>query len=185
MFIRTAKEDHEKYFELLKACLIPRPIVLVSTLDEEGIYNVAPFSSCTTVATLPPMLCIAAGPYKGRKKDTVRNIELTHDFVVNIPDEKLADKVLITAQPFPPEIDEFREAGLTALPGIEVTAPRVAEAPVQIECRLEKILELGEIPDYLIIGRILAFHVREDLFNNYKIDFDRLRPLGAMKRYWD
>ncbi len=185
MYIKTKRTNYRRFFELLKACIVPRPVVLISTIDDKGIYNAAPFSSCTTVATLPPMLCFAAGPYKNNKKDTIRNIEIIGDFVVNIVDDALEEKMMITAKPFPPNVDEFKEAEITPLPGTETKSPRIAESPIQMECVLEKILELGEIPDYLVIGKVLCYHIRDDLIgNNDIIDYSQLKPLGNIEKSW-
>ncbi|MDO8674209.1 MAG: flavin reductase family protein, partial [Dehalococcoidia bacterium] len=123
-------------YKLLIGSIVPRPIAWVSTVGENGVFNVAPFSFFTSVCTYPPTVCFTAIRRAGEKKDTVRNIEFTGDFVVNLVTEELAEAMNISCGDYPPEVDEFQVAKLTAVPGDKVRSPRVAESPISLECKL-------------------------------------------------
>ena len=118
----------------------------------------------------------------GRKKDTVRNTDATGDFVVNVVDDALAEQMNLTSGEYPPDIDEFALAGLTATPSVKVTAPRVAEAPISMECRGAQIVPVGRGPHSLVIGEIVHFHIRDNLYDltTGRIDMHRLRPVGRL-----
>src|SRR5438132_7613937 len=126
--------------KLLIGCVVPRPIAWVSSLSEDGIPNLAPFSFFMAVCNDPPTVAFSSGRRAGNKKDTVRNIEYTQDFVVNLVDDALAEQMNLTSGEYPPEVDELAVTGLTAAPSVKVKAARVAEAPINQECRVVQIL---------------------------------------------
>jgi flavin reductase (DIM6/NTAB) family NADH-FMN oxidoreductase RutF len=135
------------------------------------------------VSLKPPIVCLGIGWRRdGRKKDTLNNIEATKEFVINVVDEGLAEAMNRTSAYYPPEVDEFREAGLTAVESRMVKAPRVAESPMSMECSLRQILQFGESPDggCLVIGEVLLFHVMDDLYVNDRIELSRLRHIGRL-----
>ncbi len=110
------------------------------------------------------------------------NIQFSKDFVINVVTENLAEAMNRTAAEYPPDVDEFKEAGLTAVPSDLVKAPRVAESPVSMECRLFQILELPPSPDagHLIIGQVVLVHASDDLWTGKDIDITRLRSIGRL-----
>ncbi|RPI09467.1 MAG: flavin reductase family protein [Zetaproteobacteria bacterium] len=176
-------------YKLLIGCIVPRPIAWVSTVDADGVNNLAPFSFFMGVCNDPPTLAFSAGPRSGGSgpgtaglKDTVRNLEATGDFVVNVVDDALAERMNRTSGDYPPEVDEFRVAGLTAAPGVKVRAPRVGEAPIGMECRVAQILRVGRGPHSLVLGEIVYFHLRDDLYDRQagRIDMHRLKPVGRL-----
>jgi flavin reductase (DIM6/NTAB) family NADH-FMN oxidoreductase RutF len=163
------------------SAIVPRPIALVSTADGQGGRNLAPFSYFMGVASAPPVLAISTVSRRdGQKKDTLRNIEATGEFVVNVVSEPMAEAMNLSSGDFPYGQDEFEHARLTPVAGVRVAAPRVAESPVQMECRLERILEVGRQPAYLILGEVLLFHVREDVMTEGRIDVAKLRPVARL-----
>ena len=168
--------------KLLIGCVVPRPIAWVSSLSDDAIPNLAPFSFFMAVCNNPPTLAFSSGRREDKKKDTVRNIEYTQDFVVNLVDDALAEQMNLTSGEYPPEVDEFALTGLTAAPGIKVKAPRVAEAPISMECRVAQILPVGHGPHSLVLGEIVYFHIRDDLYdpNTGRIDMHRLHPVGRL-----
>src|ERR671922_399457 len=168
--------------KLLIACVVPRPIAWVSSLSEDGIANLAPFSFFMAVCNDPPTVAFSSGRRAGHKKDTVRNIEYTQDFVVNLVDDALAEQMNLTSGDYPPEVDEFAVTGLTAAPSTKVKAPRLAEAPVNLECRAVQILPVGHGPHTLVLGEIVYFHLRDDLYNpnSGRIDMHKLHPVGRL-----
>jgi flavin reductase (DIM6/NTAB) family NADH-FMN oxidoreductase RutF len=180
MRIDPSKLDGEAAHQLLKGCVSPRPIAWISTIGSNGITNAAPFSCFTFVATLPPMICFSIEPRGGQKKDTLRNVESTKDFVVNLVSEELAEAMNATAEDFPPEVSEITAGGLTAVPSECVRSPRIGECPVSLECRVGQIVELGRSQHSLVIGEVLMVHIRDDLYHNGTIDSTRLRPLGRL-----
>jgi flavin reductase (DIM6/NTAB) family NADH-FMN oxidoreductase RutF len=172
----------QSIYKLLIGCVVPRPIAWVSSLSADAIPNLAPFSFFMAVCNNPPTLAFASGRREGNTKDTVRNIEYTQDFVVNLVDDALAEQMNLTSGEYPPEVDEFALTGLTAAPGIKVKAPRVAEAPISMECRVVQILPVGRGPHSLVLGEIVYFHIRDDLYdpNTGRIDMHRLHPVGRL-----
>ncbi|HXH11917.1 MAG TPA: flavin reductase family protein [Alphaproteobacteria bacterium] len=169
-------------YKLLIGCVVPRPIAWVSSLSEDSIPNLAPFSFFMAVCNDPPTLAFSSGRRAGNKKDTVRNIEYTGDFVVNLVDDALAEPMNLTSGEYPPEVDEFALTGLTAVPSVKVKAPRVAEAPINLECRVVQILPVGRGPHSLVLGEIVHFHIRDDLYNSKtgRIDMYKLHPVGRL-----
>jgi flavin reductase (DIM6/NTAB) family NADH-FMN oxidoreductase RutF len=169
--------------EIIMAMMQPRPIAWVSTVDAEGVFNLAPFSMVMNASLKPPVMCLGIGWRRGgQRKDTLRNIEVSKEFVINIVQEDLVEAMNQTCAEYPPEIDEFREAGLTAVAGSIVRAPRLAESPMSMECSLRQIMQFGESPDggFLVLGDVLLFHVKDELYLNGDIDLSKLRHVGRM-----
>ena len=174
-------------YKLLIGCVVPRPIAWVSTVDAGGVNNVAPFSFFMAITGDPPTIAFsssvrAVAPGAKVKKDTLRNVEATGSFVVNVVDDDRAEQMNLTSGDFPPEVDEFALTGLTAAPGVKVAAPRVLEAPVSMECRLVQVIPVGHVPHHLVIGEIVYFHVRDDIYDasTGRLDMHRLRPVGRL-----
>lgn len=184
MTIDPAREDPRNLYKLMIGSIVPRPIAFVATLSGDGVRNLAPFSFFTGVSANPPVICFAPmiRSSDGGKKDTLRNIEATREFVVNIVSEDFAAQMNMCAAEFPPEVDEFTQSGLTAVPSEVVAPPRVAESRIQFECRLVQVVEVSPRPlgGSLVLGEIVRAHVAEELFDDFRIDPDRLRPIGRM-----
>jgi flavin reductase (DIM6/NTAB) family NADH-FMN oxidoreductase RutF len=169
-------------YKLLIGCVVPRPIAWVSSLSADMIPNLAPFSFFMAVCNDPPTLAFSSGRRAGHKKDTVQNIEYTQDFVVNLVDDALAEQMNLTSGEYPQEIDEFALTGLTATPSVKVKAPRVLESPINLECRVVQIHPVGHGPHSLVLGEIVYFHIRDDLYNpsTGRIDMHHLHPVGRL-----
>ena len=168
---------------LLMSSVVPRPIAWVSTVGEDGVYNLAPFSAYCVMSARPAVLGFAAAVTRdGKKKDTLINIELTKEFVVNVVDETLAETMNITAAPYPPGVDEFNKAGVTPVMADLVNVPMVVESPIKMECRLNQILEFGEAPmvNRFVVGEILRIHVKDELLTNDEIQMDKLKAIGRL-----
>ena len=177
---RTMKS--ESTYKLLIGCVVPRPIAWVSTVGADGVNNLAPFSFFMGVCGDPPTIAFSSGPRAKDHKDTVRNAEHTGDFVVNIVDDDRAEAMNISSGEYPAGVDEFALTGLTAAPGVKVRAPRVVEAPVSLECRVAQIIPVGRGPHSLVLGEIVYFHVRDDVYEaaTGRIDVARLKPIGRL-----
>lgn len=169
-------------YKLLISTVIPRPIAFVSTVDSEGLRNAAPFSFFNVMSYDPPVvaLSIEVRP-DGAPKTTAANIRATGEFVVNIVDEPLAEKMNVCAIDFGPKVDEFLEAGLTPLDSVRVTPPRIGESPVSMECRRLVTLEFGNARN-MILGEVLYMHIRDDLVDAEKLYVDtvRLAPVARL-----
>jgi flavin reductase (DIM6/NTAB) family NADH-FMN oxidoreductase RutF len=118
----------------------------------------------------------------GCRKDTLHNIEATREFVVNIVSEDFAAQMNICSTEFPPDVNEFAEAGLTPVASELVRPPRVKESRINMECRLLQVVHVSAQPlgGSIVLGEILLFHVRDELIDNFRIDADKLRPIGRM-----
>jgi flavin reductase (DIM6/NTAB) family NADH-FMN oxidoreductase RutF len=168
---------------LMTDIVVPRPIAWVSTVNENGVFNLAPFSCYGLVSGMPMIIGFSVGSYRdGQKKDTLRNIELTKDFVINVVTETLAPAMNITAVTYPREISEFVKAGLTPIKADIVNAPMVAESPVKIECRVIQIIEFGKTPltNNLILGSVLRVHVADEFWNKATKRIEGLRPIARL-----
>jgi flavin reductase (DIM6/NTAB) family NADH-FMN oxidoreductase RutF len=167
-------------YSLLISTIVPRPIAWVSTLSREGVPNLAPFSFFSGVTADPPTLALAVGRRRGEPKDTASNIEARGEFVVNVVTRDLARRMVLTSADFPPEANEFEEVGLTPIPSERVAPPRVEESPVQMECRLERMVPIGRTETSLVIGEVLLFHIDDSVWNGTDVDVAKLRPVGRL-----
>jgi flavin reductase (DIM6/NTAB) family NADH-FMN oxidoreductase RutF len=178
-----AKLNIKDCHDLLVCAVLPRPIAFVSTIGADGVPNLAPFSYFTVLSSKPAVIGFGIGPQRnGGKKDTLANVESAKDFVINVVTEELAQAMNQTAGEYPPDVDEFKVGGLTALGSDLVKSPRVADSPVNMECRLLQILEFGERPriNSFIIGEVLRIHVKEAVLIEKVVKGERLKAIGRM-----
>jgi flavin reductase (DIM6/NTAB) family NADH-FMN oxidoreductase RutF len=182
MELDPRKISVEAVYKLLIGCVVPRPIAWVSTVDAAGVDNIAPFSFFMAVCNEPPTLAFSSGPRAGARKDTVRNAQASGDFVVNVVDDAHAEAMNLTSGEYPPEVDEFAVAGLTAAPGVRVRSPRLASAPISMECELRQVIPVGRGPHSLVLGEVVYLHVRDDVYDaaTGRIDLHRLQPVGRL-----
>jgi flavin reductase (DIM6/NTAB) family NADH-FMN oxidoreductase RutF len=177
----SSKQDIER---LLTGVILPRPIAFVSTISVDGVLNLAPFSFFTAVCPKPPTICFCNSirSRDGSKKDTLRNVEATGEFVVNIISEDIATQMVACSGEFPPDVDEFEVSGLTPIPSDLVKPPRVKECRVQMECRLLQVVTVSSEPGggSLVLGQVLRFHLDDGIVENGLVDPDKLRPIGRM-----
>jgi flavin reductase (DIM6/NTAB) family NADH-FMN oxidoreductase RutF len=186
MFYETAKNDHGLARAPFKSCAVPRCIGWLSTVSADGIDNLAPFSQFTNLTFDPPYVVVSINRTpRGERKDTTVNIEATGEFVYNIVPYALRDAMNITATSFPPEVDEFEKAGLTKAPCALVRPARVAESPVNLECKYVQTLVLpGESKSGtvdIIIGKVVGVHIDDSvILPDGKIDMETIKPLARM-----
>ena len=171
----------ERFNAVLTGVIVPRPIAFVSTVSHSGEVNLAPYSFFNAVS-YQNVVFSSSRNVGNKSKDTLRNIEETGEFVVNIVVDPIAEAMNATAAEFPEGEDEFGIAGLTHAPSQIVKAPRVAESPVNIECKLDQIVKLGsgDHEHGLVIGEILLMHVRDDIIDGHRIDQAKLMATGRM-----
>jgi flavin reductase (DIM6/NTAB) family NADH-FMN oxidoreductase RutF len=187
MLFDFATISPENRYKLLTSTVVPRPIAWVSTLDAEGRRNAAPFSFFNVLCGDPPIVGVGIGARpaehpSGPRKDTLANIRATGEFVVNLVAYELREAMNVTAIEFPSGVDELTEAGLTTLPSARVRPPRIAEAPVALECERFSIVEVNA-ERAIVLGRVLAVHVRDDAVLDAArghVDTPRLDLIGRM-----
>ena len=178
----------QSVYKIMIGSILPRPIGWISSIDEQGRHNLAPFSFFNAVCGNPPhvLFCPMIRGTDQNVKDSLRNVRATGEFVVNIVTQALAEAMNLTSTELPPEIDEFELAGLTPGPSAVVQPPRVAESPIHYECRVAQIVDIGDQPGAgsVVIGRVVHLHVDERvLFGGDKIDLNALQPIGRLAGY--
>lgn len=167
-------------YKLMGGLVFPRPIGLVSTLGPGG-PNAAPFSFFNVAAVDPPILMFSIGPKADTNKDTLTNIRHCPEFVVHLVSDVIKHKMNICAVEHPANVNEMELAKFATSPSLKVRPPRIVEAPVQFECRLLQITELGNIPYHLVIGEIVHMHLHKGLVNErYYVDAGKLDLIGRI-----
>jgi flavin reductase (DIM6/NTAB) family NADH-FMN oxidoreductase RutF len=183
--------NQKDIYRFLLSAVVPRPIAFVSTMSTEGVNNLAPFSFYNAVASAPPTVMFSiskrsGGALNGQNKDTLDNILSTKEFVVNASTEELLHQINKAAHDYAPGESEFEATALTAVPSKCVSAPRVKEAAFSMECRLMKIVEIGDqsVPGSTVVvfGEIIWVAVQEELLetSRLKIDPKKLHPLSRL-----
>ena len=173
--------DPRAAYRLLISIVVPRPIGWTSTIGADGSLNLAPFSFFNMVGGTPPAVLISVGQRKGHPKDTLRNVRETGEFVINIVNEELAAAMNETSGEWEYAVNEFERAGLTPAASIDVKPPRVAEAPITLECKVTQIVPVNGTTYTLILGRVLRLHIRSDLLRpNGLVDAARLKPVARL-----
>ena len=183
MKIDPSEMARKDFYNTLLAALNPRPIAWVSTVGADGVFILAPFSFFQAISAKPPVVCFSvASKRDGRKKDTLRNAESGKDFVLNTVNEDLAEVMNQTSAEYPPEVDEFKETGLTPIKSDRVKSPRVAESPVNMECQIKQIIQYGESPEFgsLIIGEVVCMHVKDEYCVDGQVDGWKLKNIGRL-----
>lgn len=178
--IDAAKISWQDQYKLMVGSVTPRPIALVTTLGHDG-PNAAPFSFFNAVGSDPAMLMFSVGDRSGKAKDTVRNIRETPEFVVHIVSDAIREKMNVCAVDYPYGVNELEKAGFTAVPSSRVRVPRIAEAPVALECRLMQIVELGRKPYHVVFGEVVYFHYHDGIVNDrFHVDVAAVNPVGRL-----
>lgn len=169
-------------YKLLSGAVVPRPIAWVSTISKDGVLNLAPYSFFTIASRNPPTLAISIGPganeRAGTVKDTLTNIRDQHEFVINILTASQGNHMQKTAEDLPSDVDEFEYAQLTPVDCEVVKAPRIAEAPISMELKMHSITQIGT--DHLVLGEVIRYHVKDELYETGKINLEKLAPLGRL-----
>ena len=179
MFYETEKNDHGLARPPFKSIAVPRPIGWISTLDEDGNANLAPYSQFTNLTFDPPYILISVNQtMAGERKDTTNNIH-------NMVTYDLMDKMNTSAAAFPPDVDEFEAAGLTKAESVLVKPYRVAESPVQLECKYVQTIRLPGTSSVgtadIIIGKVVGVHIKDEfILPDGKLDMLKIRPLARM-----
>lgn len=189
MYYEPGITPHGLPHDPFKSCVIPRPIGWISTVDEEGQDNLAPFSQFQNVTFDPPIVMFASNQNsRGQRKDTVRNAEATGQFVWNMATYALREAVNISAEELPHGVDEFERAGLSKLASRLVKPKRVAGSPIHFECTYLNTLRfpgsssMGTVD--VVFGRVVAVHIDDAYINDQGlVDVLKIEPLARMGYY--
>jgi flavin reductase (DIM6/NTAB) family NADH-FMN oxidoreductase RutF len=178
----TRDLDFSQNYKFLIGSILPRPIAVVSTVNENGTFNLAPFSFFTAISAKP--MIIAFSPMirtsTGQRKDTYKNILRTKEFVINMCPEELIDQVNLCSTELPYGEDEFLYSGLTPLASHLIQAPRLKESPIHFECILKDILDYGEEAGggSLITGEVIQVHLAEKIYQEGRLVTQNWQPIG-------
>ena len=189
MIFDPSEIPFQETHKLMIGSIIPRPIAFVSTRSKDEKNNVAPFSYFNGVCSKPPTIMFAPARrgWDGEEKDTLINIRDTEEFVVNIVSESFAEKMVMCATDFDSDVDEFEISGLTPTNSQKIKPPRVGEAKISFECKLNQIVEIGDGTagsGFVVIGTIVLFHIDDGIYDNGRILTDKLEPLGRLAGNW-
>lgn len=189
MYYESKNNEHGLPFDPFKSCVVPRPIGWISTISLDGVSNLAPYSQFQNLTFDPPYVMFAANQKtNGIRKDSTVNAEQTGEFVYNMATYDLREAVNLSAQEVPYGTDEFELAGVSKAPSTLVKPFRVAESPIQFECRYHQTLRLpgnssmGTVD--IIIGLILAVHIKDEFIRaDGKLDILKMHPIGRLGYY--
>jgi flavin reductase (DIM6/NTAB) family NADH-FMN oxidoreductase RutF len=176
--IELDRMDFDARYRILSGSVIPRPIAFVSTLNADGIVNVAPFSSFMIASVEAGYLAFSVGPSPSKPKETLVNIRRTRQFVINTVSENLASQVQLCGDEHPAHVSKVEIAGLRLMPSEKIDAPRIVEAKVQFECRLHRVIRFGD--SHMVVGLVLLIHVQDGIMVDGKIDPLRYAALGRI-----
>ena len=184
MYLDTREMSQRDAYRLLIGSVVPRPIGWVSTVSINDVGNLAPFSFYMAATGNPPTVVLSTSFREGEPKDTLRNVMEIPEFVLNVVSEAMGEAMNATSEEFPADVDELIAAGLTPAPSSRVRPVRVAEAPINMECKVVQLVPVGDpkAGSTLIIGEILAWHIRDEVFDaeRMRIRLDELKALGRM-----
>jgi flavin reductase (DIM6/NTAB) family NADH-FMN oxidoreductase RutF len=173
--------EAERY-KFMMGTVIPRPIALVTSLSSDGVLNAAPFSQFVVVSVTPPLLGFVAQEAEHGLKDTVRNILESEEYVINTVTEPMAAQVQVCSKSFPPSVSEVAEVGFHTLPSAFVRPRRIAESPVNFECRLLRPIRFGQQGSHtdLIVGEIIATHCAYGVVSGHRVSHQAMNALGRI-----
>jgi flavin reductase (DIM6/NTAB) family NADH-FMN oxidoreductase RutF len=184
MIIDVSSSDVVQVYHALVGAVAPRPIAWVTTIDGQGRVNLAPFSFFNTFGANPPIVVFSPVLRRdGSKKDTLKNLEVIDEFVINAAMEDLIAKVNATSRELPSGENEADLAGLTLQPATKVRPPRVAESPVHLECKVRQFISIGDGPiaANLVIGEVLLIHIDDSVLGPHgQIDPRKLRAVARL-----
>jgi flavin reductase (DIM6/NTAB) family NADH-FMN oxidoreductase RutF len=184
MIIDVAAADVVTVYQALVGVVAPRPIAWVTTINDQGRVNLAPFSFFNAFGANPPVVVFSPTLRRnGSKKDTLLNLESIPEFVLNAAVEDLAQPMNATAKELSYGQSEAVYAGLTLQPSTKVRPPRVAESPVHLECRVRQLMSIGDGPiaANLVIGDVLLIHIDDTVLDPAgRVDPRKLRMIARL-----
>lgn len=187
--IDPATTPFRDFYQYLIGAVAPRPIAFISTLDSDGVPNLAPYSFFNAFSGKPPIVAFSAARRRGDipEKDTLNNILQTGELVINSVSFDISRQMALTSIEFPPGTDEFEKAGFTKLPSEMVAPFRVGESKIQMECKVEQIIPIHEDDQgaSLVICRVVMMHLHPDILTeNGRIDPHKADLMGRLGRQY-
>ena len=180
MFYDAIRNDHGFEYDPFKALVAPRPIGWISSLSPDGVANLAPYSYFNAMAQDPHYVVFGSGP----RKDSISNIEAVGEFAVNLATWDLREQMNATSAHVGGHVDEFELARLGKAPCRMIKAPRVAESPVCLECKLFRVIELpddqGQVSNWMTIGRVIGIYIDDRFIDNGRVDTAAMRPIARL-----
>lgn len=178
---------------MMSSLIVPRPIAMITTAGEDGTVNVAPYSYFMPVTGEPPLLAVTMG---GRResdptpKDTWANASRTGEFVINVTTDSMRSKIEMAAMEFPSDVSELEALGWSTIPSVEVGHPSLAESPAHLECRIHRVVDLGD-PEiaystvHLVLAEVVCITMDESICSeDLRVDPQALAPIGRMTFPW-
>ena len=189
MIIDPKEQSFQDNHKLMIGSIIPRPIALVSTISNEGIKNLAPFSYFNGVCSKPPtiMFSPARRGWDGKEKDTLKNIRQIKEFSINLVSESFVEKMVVCGTDYEPEIDEFNMANLTPISSKKIKPPILKESKIKFECILNQIIQIGNNEaggGFVVIGEIILFHINDEIYKKGHLDLQSFNPVGRLAGNW-
>lgn len=183
MELNLAQDPDDLAYRLLSSLVVPRPIAWITSMNEEGVVNVAPFSFFNLMGDDPPIVALGIGPTETSPdglKDTARNIRRGGEFVIHVVTEPKLETMNLTGADFPSGESEATAAGIVLVPSTVVKVPRMADAVAAMECRLEQVVEIGNT--HVTLGRVLHLHLDDRFYDAEKhyVHAERMQILGRM-----
>ena len=183
--LNPAEMSERDNYAFLTGAIVPRPIALISTISNEGVINIAPFSYFTIVSSNPPMIAVSIQRRKGQRKDTARNAIDSGEFVVHIVDEENIEGANWTAAELPPDQSELDGSPFQTVDSVHIRVPGLVPAKIRMECTVHKVIPLGghtadDAGCDLIIGNIVLYHIDEQLYKDGNIDSVILKPVSRL-----
>ncbi len=167
-------------YNILVSAVVPRPIAFVTSMNDRKVVNAAPYSFFNALTGTPPLVMISVGRKNGQMKHTAENIVHQKEFVVNLVTDELVHSMNISSADFPEGISEIEQAKLTLVESTAIRTPRIAASKVSLECVLHKHIEIGTGPTNLIIGEVVQFHVKDEVYSDGTIDQEKFKPIARM-----
>jgi flavin reductase (DIM6/NTAB) family NADH-FMN oxidoreductase RutF len=185
MFYDTRIGNHNLASNPFKSCIIPRPIGWISSIDKNGIINLAPYSYFNAISDIPPMVMFASGfKADGSLKDSIKNIQETKEFVVNIASYSSRDKMNLSSTPLDYGVSEVQKYNITTAPSNIVQAPRIAESLIALECEYIKTVDLEvkekKASSQMVLGHVVGIYIDEKVLTEGKIDISKLQPIARL-----
>lgn len=185
MFYETKDNNHNLPYNPFKACVVPRPIGWISSLDRNGVVNLAPYSYFNAVADVPPIVMFASAfKEDGSEKDTLKNIKETGEFVVNIATYELREKVNLTSTLLDHGVSEADRFDISLISSKIIKTPRVKDSPINLECQYLKTVELlvgkTRASAQVVFGHVVGVHIEDSVLVNGRVDIKKLSPIARL-----
>lgn len=179
-YVDAADLSPAETYRLLVGSVVPRPIAWVTSGVAPKPLNLAPFSSFAWVSQHPAMLGFTVNLRATGRKDTARNIAEDGEYVVHIAAERMLEQLHASSEWMEPDRSEVEQLGLRTVPSHRVSVPRLADAPVAMECVHERTIAFSPTGGEFIVGRVVGWHIDDEVLSGARIDTDLLRPLGRL-----